>query len=159
MSLPQGKTDLGITFLAKMLISRVIFGDQHLAVASRINKQRNHTKYMFSIIAIVMRLFSKVSTYPEIGQIQNWFKKTVWRYNTHNTTGFIWNLFIIFSEPWTMLTRLIRYNLMTVPTMQPCFAITEGGSYWSCLSQSILKLPYLCCWSHQVYNLPFLILF
>ena len=30
---------------------------------------------MLSIIAIVMWLFSKVSTYPELGQIRNWKKK------------------------------------------------------------------------------------
>ena len=45
-----------------------------MAVARRINKQDDYTKYMLSIIAIVMWLFSKVSTYPELGQIQNWQK-------------------------------------------------------------------------------------
>ena len=58
-----------------MLISRVIFWNQILAVARRIDKQDDYTKYMLSIIAIVMRLFSKVSTYPELGQIRNWPKK------------------------------------------------------------------------------------
>ena len=43
-----------------------------LSVVRRINKQDDYTKYMFSIIAIVMWLFSKVSTYMELGQIQNW---------------------------------------------------------------------------------------
>ena len=43
-----------------------------LAVARRINKQDDATKYMLSAIAIVMWLFSKVSTYPELGHIQNW---------------------------------------------------------------------------------------
>ena len=43
-------------------------------VARRINKQDDYTKYMISAIAIVMWLFSKVSTYPELGHIQNWQK-------------------------------------------------------------------------------------
>ena len=58
----------------KMLISRIIIGNQLLAVARRINKQDDYTKYMLSAIAIVMWLFSKVSTNPELGQIQNWQK-------------------------------------------------------------------------------------
>ena len=45
-----------------------------LALARRINKQDDYTKYMLSAIAIVMWLFSKVSTYPELGHIQNWQK-------------------------------------------------------------------------------------
>ena len=55
----------------KTQISLVVFRNQHLAVASRINNQDDHTKYMFSIIAIVMWLCSKMSTYPELGQILN----------------------------------------------------------------------------------------
>ena len=56
----------------KMLISLVIFWNQLLAVARRINKQNDYTNYMFSIISIAIWLFSKVSTSPELGQIQNW---------------------------------------------------------------------------------------
>ena len=48
--------------------------NQLLAVARRINKQDDYTRYMLSAIAIVMWLFSKVSTYPELGHIQNWQK-------------------------------------------------------------------------------------
>ena len=55
----------------KMLINRV---NQILAVARRINKQDDYIKYMLSVIAIVMWLFSKMSTYPELGQIRNWPK-------------------------------------------------------------------------------------
>ena len=58
----------------KKLISRVICWNELLAVARRINRQDDYTKYMLSIIAIVMWLFSKVPTYPELGQIQNWQK-------------------------------------------------------------------------------------
>ena len=42
----------------KMLNSLVIFWNQLLAVASRINRQDDHIKYMFSIIAVVMCLCS-----------------------------------------------------------------------------------------------------
>ena len=44
----------------KMLISRVLFWNQILPVARRINKQDDYTNYMISVIAIVMWLFSSV---------------------------------------------------------------------------------------------------
>ena len=55
----------------KMLIRWVIYWNQLLAVARRINKQDDYTKNMLSIIAVVTWLISKVSTYPELGQIRN----------------------------------------------------------------------------------------
>ena len=59
----------------KMLICRIIIWNQLLTVARRINKQDDYTKYMLSAIVIVMWLFSKLSTYPELSHIQNWQKK------------------------------------------------------------------------------------
>ena len=56
----------------KMLISRVIFWNQLLAVARRITKQDYYTKFMLSPIAIATWLFSKASIYLELGQIRNW---------------------------------------------------------------------------------------
>ena len=64
----------------KMLISRIIIWNQLLAVAGRINKQDDYTKYMLSAIAIGMWLLSKVSTYPELGHIQTG-KKSVLELN------------------------------------------------------------------------------
>ena len=48
----------------KLLISRVLFWNRLLAIARRIIKQDDHTKFTW--------LFSKVSSYPELGQIRNW---------------------------------------------------------------------------------------
>ena len=51
----------------KMLISRVIYWNQLLAVARRINKYDDYTKFRLSIIAIVTGLLSEMSTYPKLG--------------------------------------------------------------------------------------------
>ena len=37
-----------------------------------ITKQDNYTKFMLSVTAMVTWLFSKLSTYSELGQIRNW---------------------------------------------------------------------------------------
>ena len=66
-----------------MLISRVIFWNQLLAVAKWINKQDDYTKFMLSIIAIVTRLFIKLSTYLELGQIWNWPKNCIVQFVIH----------------------------------------------------------------------------